>query len=75
MLVCSKDLGDTADAPTASAAVHVDPEEEAFSPLAPQQSVLHFGSQCNLKPLHRSSGSVTLLLHLELAVHATHPFT
>ena len=69
--MCYKDLEATTDEPTAFAAVHVDPEEEALSPLAPQPSVLHFGSQCNLKPSHRSSGSVTLLLHLELAVHAT----
>ncbi|XP_029921612.1 uncharacterized protein LOC115369185 [Myripristis murdjan] len=55
------DLGDPTDAPTASAAVHVDPEEEAFSPPAPQPSVLHFGSQCNLKPSHHSSGCRCLL--------------
>lgn len=40
---------------TASAAVLADPEEEAFSPLVPVSSVHDFGSQCNLRPLHRSS--------------------
>ncbi|XP_058632716.1 uncharacterized protein LOC131541161 [Onychostoma macrolepis] len=32
-----------------------DPEQDAFFPLAPQSSVLHFGSQCNLRPSQRSS--------------------
>ncbi|KAL1251818.1 hypothetical protein QQF64_019614, partial [Cirrhinus molitorella] len=39
------------DASTASVAVLADPEQEAFSPLAPQSFVLHFGSQSNLRPL------------------------
>ncbi|KAG1959839.1 hypothetical protein F2P79_005978 [Pimephales promelas] len=44
------------DASSASAAVLVsDPAQEPFSPLAPQSSVLHCGSQCDLRPSHRSS--------------------
>ncbi|KAI3372490.1 hypothetical protein L3Q82_022689 [Scortum barcoo] len=36
--------------------IHLDLEQEAFSPLAPQPpSVPHCGSQCNLKPLHHTS--------------------
>ncbi|XP_048054396.1 THAP domain-containing protein 10-like [Megalobrama amblycephala] len=54
------DLGDIASnereaASSASATVFDDPEQEAFPSLAPQSSVLHFGSQCNLRPSHRSS--------------------
>ncbi len=79
MLVCYQILGGTAGnegtgAPTASAAVPVDPEQEGFSLLAPEPSVLHCGSQCNLKSFHRSSPCVTLRLYLELAGHATQPF-
>ncbi|KAJ4922275.1 hypothetical protein JOQ06_021619, partial [Pogonophryne albipinna] len=51
-------LGDnsTADSPTASDAGLIDPEQEVISPLVPQPtSVLHCGSQCNLRPFHRSS--------------------
>ncbi|XP_048009675.1 uncharacterized protein LOC125243875 [Megalobrama amblycephala] len=48
----SNEVGDQS---TASAAVLADPEQEAFSPLAPQSSVLHFGPQCNLRSSHRSS--------------------
>ncbi|KAJ4928897.1 hypothetical protein JOQ06_004519 [Pogonophryne albipinna] len=51
-------LGDnsTADSPTASDAGLIDPEQEVVSPLVPQPtSVLHCGSQCNLRPFHRSS--------------------
>jgi len=51
------------DASSASAAVLVsDPAQEPFSPLAPQSSVLHCGSQCDLRPSHRSSGGLTLLI-------------
>ncbi|KAJ4939426.1 hypothetical protein JOQ06_028875, partial [Pogonophryne albipinna] len=47
----------TADSPTASDAGLIDPEQEVVSPLVPQPtSVLHCGSQCNLRPFHRSSG-------------------
>ncbi|XP_067249109.1 uncharacterized protein [Chanodichthys erythropterus] len=57
--VC-RDLGDieskeVGDQSTASAAVLADPEQEAFSPLAPQSSVLHFGPRRNLTSSHRSS--------------------
>ncbi|KAF3842820.1 hypothetical protein F7725_001669 [Dissostichus mawsoni] len=46
------------DSPTASDAGLIDPEQEVVSPLVPQPtSVLHCGSQCNLRPFHRSSGS------------------
>ncbi|XP_064196726.1 zinc finger protein 271-like isoform X3 [Anguilla rostrata] len=59
--LCTPVLGETAsnegtDAPTARAAVPADPEQEAASPLAPQPSVPQpCGSQCDLRPLHRSS--------------------
>ncbi|KAK1875808.1 THAP domain containing protein 10 [Dissostichus eleginoides] len=44
------------DSPTASDAGLIDPEQEVVSPLVPQPtSVHHCGSQCNLRPLHRSS--------------------
>jgi len=55
------------DAPTVSHAVdvdlepevdpEVDPEPEAYYPPA---SVHHSGSQCNIRPLRRSSGNVRL---------------
>lgn len=62
-LICYilKDLGDIGSdevgemtAISAAAAAHADTEQEA--------SALHRGSQCNLRPLHRSSGSVTSLI-------------
>ncbi|KAK1889312.1 Cadmium/zinc-transporting ATPase HMA2 [Dissostichus eleginoides] len=44
------------DSPTASDAGLIDPEQEVVSPLVPQPtSVHHCGSQCNLRPFHRSS--------------------
>ncbi|XP_010766756.1 uncharacterized protein [Notothenia coriiceps] len=46
----------TKDSPTASDAGLIDPEQEVVSQLVPQPtSVLHCGSQCNLRPFHRSS--------------------
>lgn len=70
-LICYilKDLGDIGSdevgemtAISAAAAAHADTEQEAFPPPGPQASALHRGSQCNLRPLHRSSGSVTSLI-------------
>ncbi len=66
MWCVDKDLGDTAcneggDDSTTSSAALVVPDQESFPPVAPQPSVLHFGSQCSLRPLHRSSGNGTLL--------------
>lgn len=70
-LICYilKDLGeigsDEAGEMTAisAAAAQVDIEQEAFPPPGPQSSALHCGSQCNLRPFHRSSGSVTSLIY------------